>query len=271
MPTSPSRKPDGKPPRARVVGFFIGIVAFTLALVVVIVLPASLASRFLPAAVHAADFSGSLWHGSAGRLTVSSHDAGALEWHLHPASLLTATVSADLHWVRVGFVADGSVDIDRHGVRVRAVQGGGPIEDLSGLGLLAGWRGVAQFNVSELTLSLDKDPFEVRSAVGDVEASDLSSPQVADSANLGSYVLHLDDAAITPETGASGELSDTGGPLEVRAIVHFSAKDQVGVLSGTIKDRADAPPGLRSQVDALSQLHARDAQGRVPVELEFTL
>jgi hypothetical protein len=55
--------------------------------VVIAVLPASLANRFLPPAVRAEDFSGTLWHGSAGRITVAGRDAGALEWHLHPLAL----------------------------------------------------------------------------------------------------------------------------------------------------------------------------------------
>jgi hypothetical protein len=43
------------------------------------------------------------------------------------------------------------------------------------------------------------------------------------------------------------------------------------MLSGTVKERSDAPPALRSQLANLTQLHPRDDQGRIPVELEFTL
>ena len=273
MPTSPSRKASAKPapPRPTLIRPFIAIVILAVALVAVIALPASLVSHFLPSSIHADDFSGSLWHGSAGRITVNSRDAGALEWRLHPASLLAATVSADLHWVKAGFVADASVDIDRHTVHARAVQGGGPIDDLSDLKLAADWHGAAHFDFSELTLSLGTDSLELRSAVGELDTSGLSSAQVADGANLGGYALHLADGAITPDTDATAELTDTGGPLELRATLHFSPKDHIGMLSGTLKDRPEAPPALRSQVDALAQLHARDAKGRVPVELEFTL
>ena len=74
--------------------------------VVVAALPASIITHFLPPMVQAEDFSGSLWHGSAGRINVNARPAGALEWRLHPASLLGMAVAADLHWVKVGFVMD---------------------------------------------------------------------------------------------------------------------------------------------------------------------
>jgi hypothetical protein len=45
---------------------------------------------------------------------------------------------------------------------------------------------------------------------------------------------------------------------------------RTGIFSGTVKERQDIPPALRSQLDNLAQLHARDAEGRLPVDLEFT-
>ena len=36
------------------------------------------------------------------------------------------------------------------------------------------------------------------------------------------------------------------------------------MLSGTLKERADAPPALRAQLDDLAQLRPRDAQGACP-------
>ena len=53
-----------------IIGLF-GVIGFAL-----LALPASLATRFLPPQVQAEDFSGTLWHGSAGRLTAFGHNAG---------------------------------------------------------------------------------------------------------------------------------------------------------------------------------------------------
>ncbi|MEA3151276.1 MAG: ral secretion pathway protein [Gammaproteobacteria bacterium] len=273
MPTSRSSRPSTELTRPSFLRPLILVAVLAVVVVVVAALPASLVKHFLPPFIAAEDFSGSLWHGSAGRITVNSRDAGAIEWRLHPASLLSLTLSADLHWVKVGFVADASADMDRHGINARDIQGGGPIDDIADLGIASGWRGATSFKFSKLKVAFaDRGGrANILSAVGELSVANLASPQVANGADLGGYVLQLADGAITPDADASAELSDTGGPLEVKATIHFSAKDHTGMLSGTVKERADTPPALRSQLDNLAQLHARDAQGRLPVDLEFTL
>ena len=275
MPTSRSPKRGTRPPvetrRPRFVLPIILIVVLAVLSVAVIAVPASLVVRFLPPFISAEDFSGSLWHGSAGRIVVNGRDAGAVEWHLHPWSLLRLSVSADLHWVKGGFVADGTADVHREGFALHAVEGDGPVEDLADLGVAAGWHGMASFKFTQLKGVFAGGAATLVSAVGDVSVSKLAYPQIADGADLGGYVLHAADGAITPDADATAELTDTGGPLEVHATIHFTAKDHTGTLSGTVRERAGAPPALLAQVDTLTQLHARDGQGRVPVELEFTL
>src|SRR5271168_5426598 len=148
MPASRSPRRSAEPaarPRSHWPLILIGIAAIAVA--VVAALPATLVARCLPPTVAAEYCSGSLWHGSAGRITVNGRDAGALEWRLHPAALLGMALSADLHWVRVGFVIDAAVKIDRQGFAARDVKGGGPIEDLRGLGVAAGWHGSADVHL----------------------------------------------------------------------------------------------------------------------------
>src|SRR5271170_4097533 len=166
MPASRSPRRSAEPAaqsRSNWPLILIGIAAIAVA--VVAALPASIVARFLPPTVSAEDFSGSLWHGSAGRITVNGRDAGALEWRLHPAALLGMALSADLHWVKVGFVVDAAVKIDRHGFAARNVKGGGPIEDLHDFGVAAGWRGTAEINFSELKGDFAKP----LAAVGDLQ------------------------------------------------------------------------------------------------------
>src|ERR1700730_8986936 len=275
MPTSRSPKRGTRPPvetrRPRFVLPVILIVVLAVLSVAIIGVPASLVTRFLPPFISAGDFSGSLWHGSAGRIVVNGRDAGAVEWRLHPWSLMRLTVSADLHWVKVGFVADGSVDVNREGFALHDVEGDGPVESLADMDVAAGWHGMASFKFTQVKGVFAGDAATLASAVGDVSVSKLAYPQIADGADLGGYVLHVADGAITPDADATAELTDTGGPLEVHATIHFAAKDHTGILSGTVKERAGAPPALLAQVDNLTLLRPRDGQGRVPVELEFTL
>src|SRR5580692_3986605 len=263
---SPSR---GAEPAARTRSHWpivlIGIVAIAAAIVAA--LPASIVAHFLPPAVTAEDFSGSLWHGSAGKISVNARDAGALEWRLHPAALLGLTVLTDLHWVKTSFVIDASASLDAHGFTAHAVKGGGPIEDLQDLGVAAGWHGIADINLSELKGDFTKP----LGAVGDLRVSNLSSAQIAGGADLGGYDLRVDQGAVGSDGNVTAQLVDTGGPLEVQTLIHYSPSERTGTLSGTLKERPDAPAALRSQLENLSQLRGRDSQGRIPVDLELRL
>jgi hypothetical protein len=230
-------------------------------------LPASIITHFLPPSVHAEDFSGSIWHGSAGKISVNARDAGALEWRLHPKALLGMDVAADVHWVKAGFVVDAAVDIDRLGLTARAVKGGGPIEDLRELGVAEGWRGTADIDFSELKSDLAKP----LAAVGGIQVSNLTSAQIAQGSGLGSYELRLADGAVGADGSVTAELTDTGGPLEVKAVIRCSTTERTGLLTGTVRERPDASAALVSQLEGLVQLRGRDPQGRIPVDLEFTM
>jgi Type II secretion system (T2SS), protein N len=241
----------------------IGLAAILAA--VVATLPASIIAHFLPPGVAADEFSGSLWHGSVGKIRVNARDAGALEWWLHPVSLLGMTVNADLHWVKVGFVIDAAVAIDRHGFTARDIKGGGPIEDLRDLGVAAGWRGVADVHLS----TLQGDFAAPRGAVGDIKVSNLASAQFAEGADLGGYDLIFPEGAADPDGNMSAQLTDTGGPLEVEITNHFTAKNRTLIVSGTLRERAEATSALRSQLLNLAQFRGREPQGRIPVDLEL--
>lgn len=277
MPTSPSPRRGAKaqPPAARPAPprslwprlTLIGVLAVIA--IVVCVLPASMITHFLPPAVQAEDFSGSVWHGSAGRITANGRPAGALEWNVHPLALLRLHLATDLHWVKGGFVLDGSADLAHGRLAASSISGGGPIDDLRDFGLGAGWRGSAGVHIEELTADLSASGAALTSAIGDITVSDVSSVRVASGANLGSYDLHFQPAS-ADGAGMSAALADTGGPLAVNASIQISMKTRSGLFSGTVKERPDASPALRSQLNNLAQLHARDAEGRLPVDLEFT-
>jgi hypothetical protein len=235
--------------------------------VVIAALPASIVTHFLPPSVHAEDFSGSLWHGSAGRINVNARPAGALEWRLHPAALLAMAVAADLHWVKVGFVIDAAITLDRQGFTARNVKGGGPIEDLHDLGIAPGWHGAAVIDFA----NLKGDYARPLAASGEIQVSNLAAAQFADGADLGGYVLRFPQDAVGADGNVSAELSDTGGPMDLQAVIHYSAAERTATLSGSLRERPDAPAALRSQIDNLAQMHVRDSQGRIPVDFEFAL
>jgi hypothetical protein len=278
MPTSPSQRrgaktPQRPPPAApsRSVWPRLALIsAAALLAVVVAALPASLIARFLPPGVRAEDFSGTIWHGSAARITAGGRPAGAAEWHLHPLALLRLHTVADLHWVKGGFVLDGAVDADRTGLAASGVEGGGPIADLQDLGLAAGWQGTAAVHVKELEARWSEAGATLKSATGEISVSQVSSSRVADGAQLGGYALKFANPVLSPDSDATATLADTGGPLSLDATIQITLKTRTGLFSAAVKERPEAAPALRNQLQNLAQLHARDAQGRIPVDLEFT-
>ena len=276
MPTSPSLRRGAKKAApsvapARSLWPRIALIGVLAVLVVVIaVLPASLANKFLPPAVRAEDFSGTLWHGSAGRISVAGRDAGALEWHLHPLALFKLRLDADLHWVKGSFVLDGAADVSRSDFQASDLHGGGPIADLSTFGLVPGWQGLAEIHIRNIAADLAGPSPSLRSAVGEIDVANVSSPQVAAGSDIGSYALTFDDASLSANGEARAALVDKGGPLSLDASLTLTPQSRTGMLSGTLKERADASPALRKELDNVAQLRARDAQGRIPIDLEFT-
>jgi hypothetical protein len=267
MPASRSARRAVETPRRARRWPWVLVAVIALAAAVFFVLPAAMIGRFLPAQVHAEDFSGTLVHGAAGKFSVNSRDAGAVEWRLHPLSLLRLAVVADIHWVKVGFVIDGTVELGKGGIAAQNIRGGGPIHDLADMGLAAGWQGSLSLNFAELKSDFHK----LDSAAGQIEVAALSADNIAQGSDLGGYRLQLGAGAIAPDGTITATLNDTGGPLEAQAQIRFSPPTRTGMLTGTLKERPEASPALRDQLAGISQLRPRDASGRFPVEVEFTL
>jgi hypothetical protein len=265
--TKKPQRPPPPPPRGprRWPLVLLGILA--LAAAAVFVLPASMVAHFLPAQVHAEDFSGSFLHGAAGKLNVNGRDAGAIEWRVHPLSLLRLAVVADIHWVKVAFVADGTVDLGARSIVAHDIKGGGPIENLADVGVAAGWKGSVALTFAELK----SDFHQLEAAQGRIEVANVSAANIAQGSDLGSYVLLLAQGAIAADGTITATMHDTGGPVEAQAEIRFTPSTRTGMLTGTLKERPEASAALREQLTRMSQLRPRDTNGRFPVELEFTL
>jgi len=266
MPASRSASRDIKRtrPARRWPLILLGLIVLSGA--VIFALPASFAARFMPAQVQAEDFSGNLLHGAAAKIRINARDAGAIEWQVHPLALLRLAIVADIHWVKVGFLIDGTAELKIGGFAAHDVTGGGPIADLQTLGFAAGWKGTANLTFTAIKGTFDK----LEAAVGKIDLANISSADIAAGSDLGSYELHLGAQSIAPDGSISATLNDTGGPVEAQAQIRFSPGTRTGMLSGTLKERAEAFPALRNQLSNLSQLRPRDSSGRFPVEVEFT-
>jgi hypothetical protein len=232
----------------------------------IFVLPASMITRFLPAQVRAEDFSGTLIHGAAGRISFNARNIGAVEWHLHPLSLLRLAAVADVRWVMVGFVIDGTAEITSSGIAAHEVRGVGPIDSLGGLGVAPGWHGTANLAFTEIKSDFSK----LIAAVGKIEVANVSAVGFAEGSDLGGYVLQIPAGAVAADGSITATLKDTGGPVELQAQIRLSPAARTAMLSGTLMERPEASPALRNQLAGTAQLRPRDSSGRFPVELEFS-
>ncbi len=270
MPASRSRSPSARTQALseRQPAFWplILIGAIAALAVLTFALPASVAARFLPRTVKADQLSGSIWHGVAGIITVDGRGVGGVEWTLHPAGLLRMALDIDLHWVNDGLSVHANAQIRRSGLLATGIRGGALLQDLHAFGVPPGWRGTAAVALSSLT----SDFTRITSLTGDVRIANLASPQVADGSNLGGYALHFPQAAVNEGDVITAQAQDTGGPIQLQAIVTVAPKERRGTISGTVLARSGAAPALAAAVDDLAQLRGRDQLGRVPLDLEFS-
>lgn len=265
--TSPRPASDRRFPLIPMLAVFVAA-ALTVAIVA---LPASFLGRFLPPGAQIEDFSGTVWHGSAGSITLAGHPAGGLEWRLHPLALLRMHIDADVRWVRRSVVLEGRVSASRGALTLSDAAGGGPLEDLSDLGLPLGWRGLIGVHLREAGVQWSNSNLQLRSAVGELSLKGASAAQFADGADLGDYTLRFANPALAAGAEAVGVLKDEGGPLDLQATIQVALAERRATLSGTVRARPGAPPALQHLIDDLGVLHARDAQGRLPLDAEFTL
>jgi hypothetical protein len=229
-------------------------------------LPASLIARGLPNTVHAGDFSGSIWHGAAGSVNVGGRNLGAIEWRLDPVGLLSLAAKLDVHWAHRGVEIEAVGTIDRRGATASRIRGGGPIADLQDLGVAPGWHGTFQIDLDQL-----KTDFQILQAVrGTVTVADLAGPQVGGGADLGNYVLRIGAAPADAAGALVGQISDDGGPVDLKGTITLTPAQHTGLISGTLRERADAPAQLRKDLADLASMRGRDASGGIPLDLEFS-
>ena len=185
-----------------------------------------------------------------------------------PHSCCGLAVDADLHWVKVGFVIDAAVKVDRHGFDRTRHQG------------RRAHRGSARprrrpqdgaASPRSISAELKGDFAKPLAAVGEIQVSNLTAAQIADGTDLGGYVLHvLADGAVGTDGSVTAQVIDTGGPLEAQAASTTRRAIAPPSLTGTLRERPRRTRGAAQPTRKLAQLRGRDRQGRIPVDFEFT-
>jgi hypothetical protein len=108
------------------------------------------------------------------------------------------------------------------------------------------------------------------SAQGTLKVLNAAAPQLADGAELGSYVVTLGPGAIDANGTVTAQVRDIGGPVRLEATAVLATAQHSGTLSGTLEETGATSPELAKQIAGLAQLRGRDREGRIPVDLEFS-
>jgi hypothetical protein len=236
----------------------LGLLAFLLALV--IVLPARWVGAMLPSVVQCRGWSGSLWRGSCGQLTVNAPGVKPVTletvgWTLHPLPLMRLRLAADVVMTDARGDATGRVELTRKGLLVlrnvsaRALFG----RDLP-IAMPAGWSG--RVEVSQLEVDWQANRLE--HLQGDLRFLDLRDEQGRE---LGNYQVKFPPAIAPP---FKGELSDAGGPFELHGVLELT-RDRHWSVQGTVRSRPGADAAFSRNLEILG---AADSAGRYPVSIE---
>ena len=238
----------------------LGIAAFLLALLVV--LPARWVGGLLPSSAQCAEWSGTIWRGQCGQLTVQvpGQTPVTLEsagWKLHPLTLLRGRLMADVTIVDARGDATGRIEVTRDELLIlRGVSAHAQLDPQFPGGLPAGWRGRMEMQ----GLDLDWQANTLRRLQGEFSFVDLRDERGHD---IGSFHASFPEAAAPP---FKGQITDMGGPLELRAMLELTTERNWS-LNGTIAVRGGDDTGFRRYLEALG---APDASGRYPLSATGT-
>lgn len=226
----------------------IALVVTAFLLTVLIRLPATLLTRFLPHEVACEDPSGTLWAGTCGELRSGELALSGLHWTLHPLSLLGARAVLDLHSDDPRAAGRAQVTLRFNGdAQIQALSALLPLQD--GLSVLPkGWNGSIALSIARARI----EDRRLAAIEGTVTAQQLSSTRP--SLDLGSLQLEFPPAA----SGAPlGTLRDLGGPLSLQGHVRLTP-DGGFELEATVAAR---DPGNTNLQQLLQMLGPANAQG----------
>jgi hypothetical protein len=208
--------------------------------------PAKAAAALLPSSVICEQPQGTLWRGSCTHLQTPALTLGDIEWTLHPAALLHATLSADVSSGDPRLSGQGEVELARggmmtaHALRLQLPLQGGLSQ------IPPGFQGTIEAEVASVRLNnglLDE-------LIGTVRVLQLHSDLLGE---LGSFELRF------PEDGSMlGQLRDLSGPLALQGQVQLTRQNAY-TASGTLQSRPSANPQL---AQALQLIGPPDSEGR---------
>lgn len=221
----------------------------------VVQFPAGVAFRLAaPDGVSGFGFNGTVWNGSARIVRIGGQELRNTEWDLSVLRLLTGSLAGQFksRWAD-GFIEGygrinlgGTLTLDN----ARAAFGASVFQSVFGIPRVGGQASIA---IDSLELR-DNWPYRL---VAKGELRNLSSPLMGrgDADIIGDLAFEFDTNTETDEATITGQLSDIGGPLELRGTLVLAPPGNYE-LSTRIKARPDAPESLRKNLEFLGRPEA---------------
>lgn len=231
-----------------------GIAALLVSLVALI--PARVAFGVIGIPAEAASgFSGTLWSGTAQRLSVGGVTLGPVRWSVRPLRLLTGQVAAQVEATLPDGFLNGTVALGIGGrIAISDLEAAAPLSWIAPAAGAAGGQVAARFD------ALAVKGGRVDTAVGSLKVAGVVLPVPSAGRQLGpgTYAVEFATENLGPDELLTGLLSDDGGPLEIAGTVKFTPPRSYEI-DGKAKPRPDAPPELRNALQMLGPATADGA------------
>jgi general secretion pathway protein N len=215
-------------------------------------------------AVQLAGIEGTLWRGAARQLQYRQRVVGHLDWQLSPWGLLLGRLGGELRVTQDDgyLLAQGRGSLGGGELVLAQLEGRLPLTALQPYLTMVPLplEGVLSLKLEGVRLSPEG---RLQQAEGRLvwHQAGVSAPQPL---LFGDLQMTLQNRE---EGGISGEISDSGGPLQLRATLTLGA-DGAYQLTGKVKATESAPQALRQSLPLLGRV---DAQGNHPINLQGKL
>jgi len=223
--------------------------AVALLIFIMILAPATLVFSALPGtSISASGVSGSLWNGSARKVSINGFSLNATRWTIKPLALLAGALELRLTtgWPGGEFEGDLSARITGS-LQVKNASLFASLSELSAaLGLPASGR--LSLNIESLAI----DNNWPTQAIGSLNLRGLAAVQPGSSPIvLGDYAVAFANTVVNDENPMIGNITDNGGPLELNGQITLTAPNQY-LLETTIRPQANAAKNLKQALEFIA-------------------
>jgi len=228
----------------------VGLVLTCFLVFLIMLFPARAGFALLTSdTVGAFGISGTIWNGNAKLINVGGQQLRNTEWEISLTQFLLGRLGGDFKTRWNNGFAEGFGSISLTGtIRLNETIASIDAASLQAFGAPA-LGGQISVDISDLKL-VDYWPIDI---IGRAEIINLASPLMGsgEAARIGNFALEFDSELELDPNVLTGNISDTGGPLELNGTLLIEAPANY-TLKTLLRAREDAPPALHRNLEYLA-------------------